>query len=203
MAASAAALAIGLPTRAVVKGLRTFVPDPEQNPGRANLFTLEGRTVMLDYAHNEAGMVGMTETLQGLRAAGNEVWLSICTAGDRTDEILRSFGFRAAVGSDHLAVAELPQYLRGRTREDIVERLREGAAEAGVDDVACYPDELTALRSLVADARSGDVVGVTALGMRPEIFAWLADAGGRRLRPADVRRIVHRAETRSGRTTRR
>ena len=196
MAAAAAALAIGLPSRAVVKGLKTFVQDPERNPGRANLFELDGRIVMIDYAHNEAGMVGMTEGLQGLRAEGNEVWLTICTAGDRTDAILHAFGFRAAVGSDHLAVAELVHYLRGRTREDIVERVREGAAEAGVDDVACYPDELTALTSMVAAARAGDVVGVTALGMRPEIFAWLEGAGARGLGPADVRKVVRRAGSR-------
>ena len=55
MAAAAAALAIGLPERAVVKGLKTFVLDPERNPGRANLFTLGGRIIVIDYAHNEAG----------------------------------------------------------------------------------------------------------------------------------------------------
>jgi hypothetical protein len=47
---------------------------------------------------------------------------------------------------------------------------------------------------MVGEARPGDVVGVTALGMRPEIFAWLADAGATRMRPADVRRVVRRAQ---------
>jgi cyanophycin synthetase len=194
MAAAAAALAIGLPSRAVVKGLKTFVQDPERNPGRANMFDLGGRIVMIDYAHNEAGMIGMSEALQGLRRAGNRIWLAVCTAGDRTDVILHAFGFRAAVGSDHLAIAELGQYLRGRTREDIVERLREGAAEAGVSDVPCYPDELTALQGMLAQAQTGDVVGVTALGMRPEIFAWLETKGATRMGPADVRRVVRRAQ---------
>ena len=44
MAAASAALAIGLPERAVVEGPATFVPDPERNPGRANLFALDGRS---------------------------------------------------------------------------------------------------------------------------------------------------------------
>ena len=83
------------------------------------------------------------------------------------------------MGSDHLAVAELDRYLRGRTREDIVERLCEGAEAAGVHDVAVYPDELAALRAMLGQARGGDVVGVTALGMRPEIFAgWKTPAPG-------------------------
>ena len=89
MAAAAAALAIGLPHRAVVKGLKTFVQDPEHNPGRANLFSIDGTVVMIDYAHNEAGMSGLVETLDGLRPRGGHVWLAICTAGDRTNEILR------------------------------------------------------------------------------------------------------------------
>jgi cyanophycin synthetase len=195
MAAAAAGLAIGLPERAVVRGLKTFVLDPERNPGRANLFRIDGRVVVIDYAHNEAGMIGLTEVLDGLRRNGRDVWLAICTAGDRTDRILHAFAFRAAVGSDHLAIAELARYLRGRSREDIVERLREGALEAGVEDVPVYEDELIALQTMVGSAESGDVIGVTALGMRPEIFAWLEGNGGERLGPTDVRRIVKQART--------
>jgi cyanophycin synthetase len=195
MAAAAAGLAIGLPERAVVKGLKTFVLDPERNPGRANLFRIDGRIVVIDYAHNEAGMIGLTEVLEGLRRDGREVWLAICTAGDRTDRILHAFAFRAAVGSDHLAIAELARYLRGRSREDIVERLREGARDAGVDDVPAYDDELIALRTMLGSAQENDVLGVTALGMRSEIFAWLEGHGGERLGPADVRQIVKRART--------
>jgi cyanophycin synthetase len=193
LAAAAAALAVGLPARAVARGLRTFVLDPERNPGRANLFRLDGRTIVVDYAHNEAGMLGLTEVLEGLCPAGHEIWLSICTAGDRTDAILHAFAFRAAVGSDHLGIAELRRYLRGRSREDVVGQLRAGAARAGTDEVAVYEDELHALRSTVERSARGDVVGVTALGMRPEIFAWLDAHGAARLRPGDVRRLVRRA----------
>ncbi len=192
LSAAAAALAIGIEERAVTRGLRTFVPDPERNPGRANLFRIDGRLVLIDYAHNEAGMMGLTTALRGLCPPGSRVWLAICTAGDRTDEILHAFAFRAAVGSDHLAIADLLQYLRGRTREDITERLREGAREAGVDEVAQYDDELQALREMVEGSRRGDVVSVTALSMRPEIFEWLASRGARHLGPAEVRRVVRR-----------
>ncbi len=193
LAAAAAALAVGLPERAVVRGLRTFVLDPERNPGRTNLFRLDGRIVVIDYAHNEAGMQGLTEVMDGLHGLGHAVWLAICTAGDRTDEILHAFALRAALGSDHLAVADLLRYLRGRDRDDIVAHLRAGAREAGVDDVPEYEDELHALRGMLHESRRGDVVGVTALGMRSEIFAWLEEAGARPLGPGDVRRIVRHA----------
>jgi cyanophycin synthetase len=190
MAAASAALAVGMPERAVVKGLRSFVLDPERNPGRANLFRLDRRIVVIDYAHNEAGMAGLTEILRGMRRKGSEVWVAICTAGDRTEAILRAFAFRAALGSDHLAVAELPHYLRGRTREDIIEQLRSGAREAGCTDVPVFDDELYALKELMGASRAGDVVSVTALGKRPEIFEWLDSQGASRLGPAEVKRLV-------------
>ncbi len=190
MGAASAALAIGLPERAVVRGLRTFVLDPESNPGRANLFALDGRIVVADYAHNAAGMAGLTELCEGLRRAGREIWLAICTAGDRTDEILHDFAYTAARGADHLAIAELLRYLRGRERRDVIARLRAGALDAGVEELDVFPDELAALRSMLGRAGRGDVVAVTALGMRPEIFAWLDRSGAERLTPARVRRLV-------------
>ena len=193
LAAAAAGLAVGLRPADVARGLRSFVPDPKVNPGRSNLFSLDRRVVVLDYAHNEAGMDGLVEILGGLRAPGREIWLAICTAGDRTDRILEGFALRAALGADHLAIAELVQYLRGRSREDIVDHLRRGAARAGKRDVAVYRDEMRALRSMLEASAPGDVVSVTALGQRPQAFRWLRDRGARQLGPGDVRRLVRRA----------
>jgi len=193
MQAASAAIGIGLPERAVVKGLTTFVTDPERNPGRANLFELDGRVVVVDYAHNEAGMLGLTEICAGLRRSGGEIWLVICAAGDRTDQILHAFAYRAARGSDHLAIAELLRYLRGRAREETVQRLVAGARDGGAEEIDVYADELSGLRGVLARSRKRDVIGVTALGMRPEVFAWLEGAGATRMTPARVRRVVRSA----------
>ena len=193
MQAASAAIGIGLPERAVVKGLTTFVTDPERNPGRANLFELDGRVVVVDYAHNEAGMLGLTEICAGLRRSGGEIWLVICAAGDRTDQILHAFAYRAARGSDHLAIAELLRYLRGRAREETVQRLVAGARDGGAEEIDVYADELSGLRGVLARSRKRDVIGVTALGMRPEVFAWLEGAGATRMTAARVRRVVRSA----------
>jgi cyanophycin synthetase len=193
LAATTAAIAIGLPVRGVVRGLRTFEPDPERNPGRANLFSLDGRTVVIDYAHNEAGMRGLVEIVRGLCPSGRETWIAICTAGDRTEEILRGFAFEAAVGADHLAIADLRHYTRGRTTVEIYERLAAAAQEAGVIDPPRYRGELHALTSMLAASRRGDVVAVTALAMRRQLFSWLASSGARRLTPAEVRRRARAA----------
>ncbi len=193
MQAASAAIGIGLPERAVVKGLTTFVTDPERNPGRANLFELDGRVVVVDYAHNEAGMLGLTEICAGLRRSRGEIWLVICAAGDRTDQILHAFAYRAARGSDHVAIAELLRYLRGRAREETVQRLVAGARDGGAEEIDVYADELSGLRGVLARSRKRDVIGVTALGMRPEVFAWLEGAGATRMTAARVRRVVRSA----------
>ena len=198
MQAASAALAVGLPERAVAKGLKTFVMDPDRNPGRANLFELDGRVVVIDYAHNEAGMIGLTEILGGLRKPGREIWIVICAAGDRTDKILHDYAYRAARGADHVAIAELLPYLRGRERDVVIQRLSDGARDGGALELDVYADELAGLRGVLSRSKRGDVIGVTALGMRPEIFAWLEQTGATGMTPARVRQRVRQAAGAAG-----
>jgi cyanophycin synthetase len=193
MAAASAALGVHLPEEAVVEGLRTFVLDPETNPGRANLFELEGRVVVADYAHNEAGMAGLVEICRGLRPPGGKIWLAFCTAGDRTNEILHSIAYVAARGADHVAIAELVHYLRGRDRQDLVERLRAGAIDGGAKEVPVFPDEMHALAWMLERSKPGDVVAVTALIQRPEVFALMNERDAARIGPDRVRELVREA----------
>jgi cyanophycin synthetase len=190
MAAASAALGIGLPRDAVVAGLRTFVLDPDRNPGRTNLFELDGRIVVIDYAHNEAGMAGLTQTCSGLRPPGGEVWLAFSAAGDRSNAILHGMGYLAARGADHVAVTELPRYLRGREGADLVGRLLAGAEDGGATEVPVFPDEVRALEWMLRVSRPGDLVVLTSLGQRPEIFALLEAAGATRVGAGWVRELV-------------
>lgn len=196
MAVASAALGIGLSEETVVKGLRTFVLDPETNPGRTNLFELDGRIVVADYAHNEAGMTGLVETCRGLRQPGGEIWLAFSSAGDRTNEILHGLGYLAARGADHVAVFDLLRYLRGRERQDLVDRLTAGAVDGGAVDVPLFEDELYALRWMLESSTPGDVVAVTALDKRQEIFALMKERGGVRIEPDRVRQLARRARAR-------
>lgn len=177
LAAAGAGLGVGLARAAVVEGLRSFAPGPEDNPGRMNVYDLAGVTVVVDLAHNEAGVAALLEVLHGLRAPGRTVRLVMGTPGDRTDDIIRGVGELAARGADQVVIGHKEHYLRGRDADDLAALLREGAADVGVVDVPVHATELAGLRALAAVSEPGDVVGVMCHAERAEIAAWLASRG--------------------------
>ncbi|HEY8736176.1 MAG TPA: Mur ligase family protein [Candidatus Dormibacteraeota bacterium] len=193
MAATSAALAVGVPEEAVIRGLRSFVLEPERNPGRANLFELDRKVIVVDYAHNEDGMLGLIQICRGLRAPGAKIWLTFGIAGDRTNSIVHRLGYTAARGADRVAVAELRRYLRGRDPLDLVERLRAGVVDGGHPVPPVFIDEMTALTWMVAQSSEGDVLAITALAQRPEIFAYMAAHDAVSLGPDRVKALVRRS----------
>jgi cyanophycin synthetase len=178
LAACSAALGIGLPRAAVIEGLSTFTPDTTHNPGRMNIYSLDGVTVILDLAHNEAGLEALLEVMNGLRGPGASTMLAVGTAGDRTDDILRSLGEMGARDSDVMVIVHKQRYLRGRDVEELTARYREGAEKVGVKEVAAYDCELDGLRELVLRASPGDVVAVMCHQDRELLDEWLHAEGG-------------------------
>ena len=99
-------------------------------PGRLNLFRLGQRTVIVDFAHNEAGTTAILDVAAAIAggAAGRAapVTAIIGTAGDRPDDTLRGIGRIAARKADRIAIKETLGYLRGREREEVVRVLPRG-----------------------------------------------------------------------------
>jgi cyanophycin synthetase len=194
LAAVGAGLGIGLSRAAVVEGLCAFRPGPDDNPGRMNVYDLDGVTVVVDLAHNEAGVQALLEVLDGLRGPGGAVRLVVGTPGDRTDEIIRGVGEIAARGADRIVVGHKEHYLRGRNPDELAGLLRDGAATVGVTDVPVHPTELAGLQALLAESAHGDAVGVMCHAERSEIAAWLTSAGATVDTPEDIRAKVLRAK---------
>ena len=195
LAATAAALGLGLSRSAVVEGLRTFAPDPVLNEGRLNTYTLPledgGRaTVILDLAHNEAGLEALLQVARGLTAPGARVHLALGGTGDRSDEAIQALGEMAGKGADHVVVAHKPKYLRGRTLAEVDQHLRTGLARVGIGEVESYDTEMEGLLGVVPTLGDGDVLAFMCHDSQAAIRVWLADHGGTVDDPRTIRRKV-------------
>ena len=178
LAAASAALAIGIARETVIEGLRSFRPDAEHNPGRMNFFSIGEVSVVIDLAHNEAGLEALLEIMNGVRRPGSRLLLGLGVVGDRQDDLIEKLAEIAARDSDVVAIGHKERYLRGRTVEELDELLAAGAARVGLTGIPSYPTEVASLSALVGQALPGDVVGLMCHAERQEVYDWIAEQGG-------------------------
>jgi cyanophycin synthetase len=190
LAASAAARGLGATIEEVRDGLIDFRPTSERSPGRLNLYRLGARIVIVDFAHNEAGVAAVLDVAEGIAggAAGRAAPITaiVGTAGDRPDDTLRGIARIAAERAQRVAIKETQKYLRGRSRQSVVGELLAGAQSAGVAaaDVPIYESETAALRAELADATGKPrIIVLLCHEEREEVFALLGSLGAK---PIDV-----------------
>ena len=165
LAAAGGARGLGATIAEVRDGLRDFAPSAERSPGRLNLFRLGARVIIVDFAHNEAGVGAVLDVAQGIAggAAGRAAPITaiIGTAGDRPDDTLRGIGRIAAERADRVVIKQTLKYLRGRTAESVVGELLAGVVAGGrsADDVPVYESETDALQAEINGAAGGGVHG--------------------------------------------
>lgn len=179
LAAAAACDAIGITPRQIRVGLRTFAQDEVANPGRLNLYERGGRLVLVDFAHNEAGLRGLLEVSRSLAGARGRVLLALGTAGDRTDAILSGLGRAAGGAADVLVICQKAHYLRGRDAGEMAQLFIDGAAASGMDPAAIdvLASEVASVEELVRRAAPGDVVTIMSHADRLLVFDWLRENG--------------------------
>jgi cyanophycin synthetase len=176
MAAAAAAHVGGAHLHDIRQGLRSFTTSIYQAPGRLNVFDLDGVKVLVDYAHNAAGLETLGDFVERLTSdsapggrPGEASWSAnlrvavVATAGDRRDEDMRELGRVAARYFDEVIVRE-DRSTRGRDRGAtaslVLEGVREGMAQgdARTGYVEVVLDEMAAIRKALDRARAGDLV---------------------------------------------
>jgi cyanophycin synthetase len=173
LCAAAACLAYGLDENQVRTGLATFKNSPEHNIGRLNIVRVGGVTVIVDYAHNEAGLSHLLDFARLHLGDGGRLITVIGTAGDRTDHSLREIGRIAAEGSDAVVVKGTERYLRGRALQEMINLYSEGIHLGGQEPAAVETLEMPAVIRAVGGAKDGDVVAIMAQEQIPEILRYL------------------------------
>jgi cyanophycin synthetase len=155
LAAAGALLATGIGTREIAAGLSTFVSDSAHNPLRANVYEVDGVTVIVDYAHNCAAYAALAATARAM--SGGRVIGVVSAPGDRRDGDLAAIGRACGAGFDELVIYEAEN--RGRADGETAALLLEGARDTlAPDQLATELDSRAAIRAGLARCRLGDVL---------------------------------------------
>jgi cyanophycin synthetase len=170
LAATGAALGLGIHVQHVRVGLRTFTTSLELAPGRLNVTCVDGVHLVLDYGHNPEAVRAVGEFAQGYAKqiaettnATPRLIAVVSTAGDRRDEDMRALGQVAAMQFDTVVVKE-DENLRGRASGDVPRVIaaaiqdRMQAGKARCTEVLCIPNERAAVDAALSKARPDDVV---------------------------------------------
>lgn len=176
LAAAALTWCLGASLDEIGSGLKSMSQD--DNPGRCNLYDLDGRKVLIDFAHNPAAMQALFAMAEAI-PAGRRV-LCFGQAGDRPDDLIEELTRDAfAMGLDRVIVSELAKYHRGREDGDVYAIIRAELMRLGMapDAIEHHELELESLQAALGWAVPGDLVIMLALGGSAPIAERLSALG--------------------------
>jgi len=172
LAATLACFVHGVSLEDLRVGLTTFNAGTALTPGRLNFVEIGDATVLMDYAHNPAGLRGLTSFINKLPNKYRTVVLN--GTGDRRDDDIREFAKIAADNFDRIVI-RAGHYLRGRTEEEMFALLQEGIAQSeNSPQVRIIPDSRTAIHHAIKHARKKELV-VTLADLVPMDISYVQE----------------------------
>jgi cyanophycin synthetase len=160
LAATLAAHLQGVSVEDLRVGLTTFVPSVAQTPGRLNLIDMGKFTVLIDFAHNQAGMEALHKFIEKFP---NKIKTGIIGGtGDRRDSDIIEYGQIAAKMFTQVYVRE-DDDLRGRKEGEatrlVIEGLKSVNPDIPIKTIRSAPEAInTALHS----AKKGELLTILA-----------------------------------------
>ncbi|HYV12096.1 MAG TPA: Mur ligase family protein, partial [Pyrinomonadaceae bacterium] len=164
LATVAACRAFGVEQDVLLKSLINF-SSWANNPGRANLYRLNGGHVMVDYGHNTEAF----DAICKMTSAWNDRQVTgiITVPGDRDDAIIDRAARAAAKGFDKVIIRE-DRDLRGRKPGDVASILCRAIREAApATECEVILDEIEALRQAVRRMVKNEVIVVFYEKLQP------------------------------------
>lgn len=170
LAATAAATAAGIHLHDIRQGLLTFTPSYPVAPGRLNVVEVGGVTVVVDYAHNPAGLRSLGEFIDNLASPGPSGAIVarrrigvVAVPGDRRDQDMIEMGEIASDYFDRIIVRE-DLDLRGREPGETANLVMSGieaqmkAGKGRTRTAEVVHDEIESVQRALNRAHDGDVV---------------------------------------------
>jgi cyanophycin synthetase len=136
--------------------LETFIPSASSTPGRLNMFKFKNFDILLDYAHNPAGMRALQKFTDNLDAT---VKVGIIAGiGDRREEDNNEMGSIAAEMFDEIIIRQ-DKNLRGKSESDLINMLNAGIKKRDPNKkTTVIPSEKDAITHAVAHAEKGSLI---------------------------------------------
>ena len=160
LAATLACFVHGVSLEDIRVGLTTFTPSTAQTPGRLNFIEIKDFTLLIDFAHNPAGLLGLEDFVGKLPYPFKTGILS--GVGDRRDEDLREMG-RIAGGMFDRLIIRRGDHLRGRSEASIYELLQAGVKESGkTPEVLIIKENEESVVHALDTAKAGELVVILA-----------------------------------------
>jgi cyanophycin synthetase len=137
-------------------GLESFIPSPSQTPGRINLFEFRDFTVLLDYAHNPAGLRALQKLIENMD--GKPKVGIIAGIGDRRIEDNQEIGQVSAEMFDEIIIRQ-DKNLRGKKDTELIEMLKQGIESVDVNKpLKIIPSEHEAITYAIKNAKKGSLI---------------------------------------------
>lgn len=155
MAAAGAGWALGLDWEIIRAGLAAFVSNMQTAPGRFNLFSHRGATLIADYGHNADAIRALVHAIDSMPAKRRSVVIS--GAGDRRDEDIRQQTEILGDAFDEVVLYQ-DQCQRGRADGEVLGLLRQGLENAKrTRDVKEIRGEFVAIDTAFANLKAGEL----------------------------------------------
>ncbi len=143
----------------IKSALQTFIPSPALTPGRLNLFNFKDFKILVDFAHNPAGLQLLCDFVSKLEDSPKVGIIS--GTGDRRDEDIKELGRIAARYFDEIIVRQ-DNDLRGRTSDELMQLIMAGINETKTRDIPIniILKESEAIRYAYEHAKPGSIITV-------------------------------------------
>jgi len=155
LAAVGAAWAVGTPWDAIAQGLATFISDVQGVPGRFNVFSYRGATLIADYGHNPDAVQALVQAVDNMPAQKRVVVIS--GAGDRRDEDIREQTRILGAAFDEVLLYQ-DACQRGRADGEVIALLQQGLQGASrTRHTESIQGEFNAIDTALARLSPGDL----------------------------------------------
>jgi cyanophycin synthetase len=150
----------GLSIEDIKVALESFIPSPAQTPGRLNIFNFKDFQIMLDYAHNPAGLTALAQLVKNMD--GSPKVGIVAGIGDRRDEDNMALGAIAAGMFDEVIIRQ-DRNLRGQSEEVLLQLLMAGVKSVDPNKkVTIIRSEAEAITHAIETATPGTLIVVSS-----------------------------------------